>query len=245
MCVEVPMKETYNNKKFLTFKPLSYVPIQADLCVSAMMDEKEKKWLKEYNQQCYEQMLPRIKDTHVMEWVKEQMEKAARLYGCLSNKTMSQIMPLLHRHIDVQAKHFLLVLIEHLALDAVSTAGRLVVEDGLLNDRHLTGRGRAGQTVDVNLATVQRQANGGVLAKVALLSEHLQTLEVSRKSPSSSSKILVQRAITKHSGVLARDNRVVNDLDRVEDSVSTRTGADLPGNGTGSSHNSLGLTIIE
>ena len=40
------MEETYNNKKFLTFKPLSYVPIQADLCVSAMMDEKEKKWLR-------------------------------------------------------------------------------------------------------------------------------------------------------------------------------------------------------
>ena len=77
------MEETYNNKKFLTFKPLSYVPIQADLCVSAMMDEKEKKWLREYNHKCSEQMLPRIKDERVLAWVKEQAEKADLLYGCL------------------------------------------------------------------------------------------------------------------------------------------------------------------
>lgn len=54
-----------------------------DLCVSAMMDEKEKKWLREYNHKCYEQMLPRIKDERVLAWVKEQAEKAALLYGCL------------------------------------------------------------------------------------------------------------------------------------------------------------------
>ena len=144
-----------------------------------------------------------------------------------------QMLPLLHGNIDVQAEHLLLVLIEHLALDAVHTGGGLVVEDGLLDDRHLTSGGRAGQTVNVDLSAVQRQVDGRVLAKVALLGEHLQTLEVSRKSPGSRSEVLIQHTVAEHGGVLAGDDGVVNDLHGVEDAVSLLTGADLPGDGAG------------
>lgn len=150
------------------------------------------------------------------------------------------MLPLLHGNIDVQAEHLLLVLIEHLALDAVHTGGGLVVEDGLLDDRHLTSGGRAGQTVNVDLSAVQRQVDGRVLAKVALLGEHLQTLEVSRKSPGSRSEVLIQHTVAEHGGVLAGDDGVVDDLPRSRGRRDLLTGADLPGMGPGAAITALG-----
>ena len=73
------MESTYNDKKYLTFKPLSYVPIQADLCVADMLDARGKKWLKEYNSACYEKMSALVEDASVLQWVKDQAEKAALL----------------------------------------------------------------------------------------------------------------------------------------------------------------------
>ena len=73
------MKSTYNGKKYLTFKPLSYVPIQADLCVADMLDEREKTWLKEYNRACYEKMAPLIQDASVLQWVEDQAERTSLL----------------------------------------------------------------------------------------------------------------------------------------------------------------------
>lgn len=73
------LKNTFLDKKYLTFKPLCLVPIQADLCIGEMMNEKEKAWLKNYNLLCYNTMKPLIKDEHVLEWVKRQSELADQL----------------------------------------------------------------------------------------------------------------------------------------------------------------------
>lgn len=153
--------------------------------------------------------------------------------------------PILHRHVDVQAKNLFLVLIEHLALDAVNASGGLVVEDGLLNDGHLTSGGRAGQTVDVDLSAVQRKTDGGVLAKVALLGEHLQSLVRGSEGPSSRSDVLVKDTIAVDGGVLAGDDGVVDDLNGIHDSVSLLAGADGPGDGTRGSHDSLDLKGVD
>ena len=79
MVVNADFKETFNNKKFLKFKPLCLVPIQANLCVKEMMNEKEKKWLKEYNRLCYETMKPLIQDRSVLEWLEKQMKMTEQL----------------------------------------------------------------------------------------------------------------------------------------------------------------------
>ena len=79
MTVNADLEKTFNDVKYLTFKPLCLVPIQADLCVKEMMNEKEKKWLKDYNELCYETMKPLIQDEHVLEWVRKQYEAAQKL----------------------------------------------------------------------------------------------------------------------------------------------------------------------
>ena len=77
--VKAAFEKTFNNQEYLTFKPLCLVPIQADLCVSELMNEKEKKWLTDYNRMCYERMKPLIQDQHVLEWVRRQYELAEQL----------------------------------------------------------------------------------------------------------------------------------------------------------------------
>ena len=44
-----------------------------------MLDAREKKWLKEYNSACYEKMSALVEDASVLQWVKDQAEKAALL----------------------------------------------------------------------------------------------------------------------------------------------------------------------
>lgn len=77
--VRANLEETFGNREYLTFKPLCLVPIQADLCVSELMTEKEKQWLKNYNKMCYECMKPLIQDQHVLEWICKQCELAEKL----------------------------------------------------------------------------------------------------------------------------------------------------------------------
>lgn len=146
---------------------------------------------------------------------------------------------LLHRNINVQAEHFFRILVVHSALNVVSTARRLIVEDSLLNDRDLTFGRRAGETVDVDLTRTERNRNGGIFAEITLLGKNLQTTIVTFKLPGTSSNFLVEETITNDSGVLSRDDRVVNDFNRVHLSVSRFTRADFPSDGTRGSQNSL------
>ena len=69
--------------RFLHFVPLSYVPIQASMCVKEMLEEWEKKWLQEYNQECVDRMKPLIHDEKVLEWLQRQADEATELYECL------------------------------------------------------------------------------------------------------------------------------------------------------------------
>ena len=76
---ETGKMNTTFNRPFLRFGQLSYVPIQASVCVSEMMTEVEKKWLREYNQKCVEEMRPLVKDERVMKWLEKQAEEANAL----------------------------------------------------------------------------------------------------------------------------------------------------------------------
>ena len=67
------------DRDFLHFGQLSYVPIQANVCVSEMMSEVEKKWLKDYNQECVDRLRPLVKDERVMQWLERQAEEAKAL----------------------------------------------------------------------------------------------------------------------------------------------------------------------
>ena len=69
--------------RFLHFVPLSYVPIQASVCVKEMLEEWEKKWLQEYNQECIDRMKPLIHDEKVLEWLQKQADDTNALCICL------------------------------------------------------------------------------------------------------------------------------------------------------------------
>ena len=64
---------------FLRFIPLSYVPIQASVCVKEMLEEGEKEWLRDYNQECVNKMKPLIHDEKVLEWLQRQADEAKEL----------------------------------------------------------------------------------------------------------------------------------------------------------------------
>lgn len=147
----------------------------------------------------------------------------------------------LHRNVDLQAEDLLLILIEHLALDAVGSSGRAEVEDGLLDDRDLTRGLRAGQTVDVDVARADGEINDGILAEVTTLGEHSETTIRTSELPGSSSHLLVQKSVTVHGGVHSGDNRVVLDHDGVELSMGISSRADGVGDGSGLGHNNLGI----
>lgn len=68
---------------FLRFIPLSYVPIQASVCVKEMLEEGEKEWLRDYNQECVNKMKPLIHDEKVLEWLQRQADEAKELQFCL------------------------------------------------------------------------------------------------------------------------------------------------------------------
>lgn len=68
-----------SGKPFLHFSHLSFVPIQASLCVKEMLTEEEKKWLQTYNQSCYDKLEPLIQDASVLEWLKRQAEETKQL----------------------------------------------------------------------------------------------------------------------------------------------------------------------
>ena len=148
----------------------------------------------------------------------------------------------LHRNVDLQAEDLLLILIEHLALDAVGSSGRAEVEDGLLDDRDLTRGLRAGQTVDVDVARADGEINDGILAEVTTLGEHSETTIRTSELPGSSSHLLVQKSVTVHGGVHSGDNRVVLNHDGVELSMSISSGADGVGDGSGLGQDGLGIT---
>ena len=49
MTVESGLAKTHLDRQFLRFDVLSFVPIQADLCIKELMTEEEKRWLESYN----------------------------------------------------------------------------------------------------------------------------------------------------------------------------------------------------
>lgn len=68
-----------SGKPFLHFSHLSFVPIQASLCVKEMLTGDEKEWLRTYNQTCFEKLEPLIEDASVLAWLKRQAEEAKQL----------------------------------------------------------------------------------------------------------------------------------------------------------------------
>ena len=73
--VESGLEKTHLDRQFLRFDVLSFVPIQADLCVEEMLTEKEKRWLEKYNSFCLEKMKGYITDPEVLTWLEKQAER--------------------------------------------------------------------------------------------------------------------------------------------------------------------------
>lgn len=70
------LEKTHLGRQFLRFDVLSFVPIQADLCVKEMLTEEEKRWLKQYNSLCLEKMKGLISDPEVLSWLEKQVERS-------------------------------------------------------------------------------------------------------------------------------------------------------------------------
>ena len=76
MTVESGLAKTHLDRQFLRFDVLSFVPIQADLCIKELMTEEEKRWLESYNSICLEKMKGYITDSEVLSWLEKQVEKS-------------------------------------------------------------------------------------------------------------------------------------------------------------------------
>ena len=149
-------------------------------------------------------------------------------------------MYLLHRYINVQAKNLLAVLIVHPALNGVGSHWGLDIEDSFLNNADLSRFLRARKTVDIDVSTIQRKVDSRILAKTSTLSDHLDTQVRGRKFPNGTlSDSLVNLSISVHSCIFFRDNWVVDDLHRVEKSMSIWPRANLPGDRSRRSENNL------
>lgn len=77
MTVDSGLEKTYQNRQFLRFDVLSFVPIQADLCIKELLTEEEKLWLYKYNSVCLEKMKGYISDPEVISWLEKQVEQSS------------------------------------------------------------------------------------------------------------------------------------------------------------------------
>ena len=128
---------------------------------------------------------------------------------------------LLHRYINVQTENLLGILIVHLNQDVVNSSWGLHIEDSLLDNTDLSRLLRAGKTVDVDVSALQRKIDSGILAKTSLLIDHLHSHVRGSKNPIGTiSDLLINLSISVNSGVLLGHNRVVDNLNGVEVSVS-------------------------
>ena len=79
LTVPSELKNTYQDRPYLRFDVLSYVPIQADLCLSEMLTKEEKQWMIDYNTSCLKKMSQLIEEKNVLHWLEAQVEKAKTL----------------------------------------------------------------------------------------------------------------------------------------------------------------------
>lgn len=79
LTVPSELKNTYQDRPYLRFDVLSYVPIQADLCLSEMLTKEEKQWMIDYNTSCLKKMSQLIEEKNVLHWLETQVEKAKAL----------------------------------------------------------------------------------------------------------------------------------------------------------------------
>lgn len=54
LCVEADTPHHFGNKKFLTFRPLAFIPIQKKMVTKELLSEVEIKWLNNYHSRCLE-----------------------------------------------------------------------------------------------------------------------------------------------------------------------------------------------
>ena len=152
---------------------------------------------------------------------------------------------LLHRNINSHAENLLTILVIHLTLNGVGSHWRLDVKDSLLNNADLSRLLRAIKTVNIDVSAIQRKVDGRILTKTSLLFHHLHAHVRGSKLPYSTfSDSLVNLSISVHSCILFRNNRIIDDLHRVEVSVSRRSRANLPGDRTRRSENNLSKSKV-
>lgn len=63
-------KAQVENRTFLGFEPISYVPFDLDGIDVSMLNDQERKWLNEYHQLCYKMVAPLLDGTH-QEYLKQ------------------------------------------------------------------------------------------------------------------------------------------------------------------------------
>lgn len=75
-CVLTVKAQTkYKYADFLTFEPLTYVPIQKELIEKSLLDENELEWLNSYHQKCARLIgdeLERLGLEEIRQWLLEQ-----------------------------------------------------------------------------------------------------------------------------------------------------------------------------
>lgn len=73
--VKAATKYRHSNVDFITFEPLTYVPIQRELVDKSLLDQEEVEWLNRYHERCAELVGPELKQAgqnEVYEWLLEQ-----------------------------------------------------------------------------------------------------------------------------------------------------------------------------
>lgn len=75
LTVKAPTKYKFSNVEFITFDPLTLVPIQRELIDKSLLDKVELDWLNNYHQKCADVIGEQLKkeglhDIH--EWLLEQ-----------------------------------------------------------------------------------------------------------------------------------------------------------------------------
>ncbi|CAF0826419.1 unnamed protein product [Brachionus calyciflorus] len=76
LTVKASTKYQYaSNVNFLTFEPLTLVPIQRDLIIKDLLNQQELDWLNNYHEKCFKIISEELKTANkieVLEWLKEQ-----------------------------------------------------------------------------------------------------------------------------------------------------------------------------
>jgi len=67
----------FRDNDFLTFEPITFVPIQSKMILPELLSVQEVKWLNDYNKKCFDLVSPLCNDfgkKHVAEWLKKQCD---------------------------------------------------------------------------------------------------------------------------------------------------------------------------